>query len=59
MRRLLALLRRADEGMSTAEYAVGTIAAVAFAAVLFKVVSSPAVRQALTALVARALKAPF
>lgn len=31
MRRLLALLRRADEGMSTAEYAVGTIAAVALA----------------------------
>ncbi len=45
--------------MTTAEYAVGTIAAVAFAAVLFKVVSSPAVREALTALVARALKAPF
>lgn len=56
---LKSLLRRADEGMSTAEYAVGTIAAVAFAGVLFKVVSSPAVRTALTALVARALKAPF
>jgi len=56
---LKGLLRRADEGMSTAEYAVGTIAAVAFAGVLFKVVSSPAVRAALTALVARALKAPF
>lgn len=48
-----------DLGMTTAEYAVGTIAAVAFAGVLFKVVSSPAVRSALTALVARALKAPF
>lgn len=53
------LIRRVDDGMSTAEYAVGTIAAVAFAGVLFKVVSSPAVRAALTALVARALKAPF
>ena len=59
MTRLRDLLRRFDEGMSTAEYAVGTIAAVAFAGVLFKVVSSPAVQQALTALVARALKAPF
>lgn len=49
----------ADAGMSTAEYAVGTIAAVAFAGVLFKVVSSPAVLHALTALVGRALKAPF
>lgn len=57
--RILALLRHTDEGMSTAEYAVGTIAAVAFAGVLFKVVSSPAVSAALTALVARALRAPF
>ncbi len=56
---LVTLRRRADGGMSTAEYAVGTIAAVAFAGVLFKVVSSPAVHAALTALVARALKAPF
>ncbi|MGB9376839.1 MAG: DUF4244 domain-containing protein [Mycobacteriales bacterium] len=59
-RGLIARLRqRADDGMSTAEYAVGTIAAVAFAGVLFKVVSSPVVKTALTALVARALKAPF
>ncbi len=50
---------KADAGMSTAEYAVGTIAAVAFAGVLFKVVSSPTVTHALTALVGRALKAPF
>ncbi len=57
--RLSGLRRRVDDGMSTAEYAVGTIAAVAFAGVLFKVVSSPAVKTALTALVARALKAPF
>ncbi len=56
---LSSLRRRADDGMSTAEYAVGTIAAVAFAGVLFKVVSSPAVHAALTALVGRALKAPF
>jgi len=49
----------AEDGMSTAEYAVGTIAAVAFAAVLYKVVSSPTVLQALTGLVGRALQAPF
>lgn len=48
-----------EDGMSTAEYAVGTIAAVAFAAVLYKVVSSPTVLQALTGLVGRALQAPF
>lgn len=50
---------RGDTGMSTAEYAVGTIAAVAFAAVLYKVVTSPAVLAALQAIIARALKAPF
>lgn len=51
--------RLTDEGMSTAEYAVGTIAAVAFAGALYKVVSSPAVLSALTGLVSRALQAPF
>ncbi|NRQ40213.1 DUF4244 domain-containing protein [Nonomuraea sp. NN258] len=45
-----------ERGMSTAEYAVGTIAACAFAALLFKVVSSPEVQEMLTALIDRALK---
>jgi hypothetical protein len=44
-----------DAGMSTAEYAVGTVAAVAFAAVLFKVVRSPAVQAALSDIVTSAL----
>ncbi len=52
-------LRRArgtvDAGMSTAEYAVGTVAAVAFAVVLFKVVRSPAVSSALTGIINSAL----
>ncbi|GAA3386825.1 hypothetical protein GCM10020369_26970 [Cryptosporangium minutisporangium] len=53
----VARLRLAGEaGMSTAEYAVGTIAAVAFAGVLLKVVTSPAVQSALTAIIAKALK---
>ena len=46
---------RADRGMSTAEYAVGTIAACAFAALLFKVVSSTEVQEMLSSLVERAL----
>ena len=51
-------IRRAgDAGMSTAEYAVGTVAAVAFAVVLYKVVRSPAVSSALTAIVQKALHA--
>ncbi|WP_433436664.1 DUF4244 domain-containing protein [Nonomuraea sp. CA-141351] len=45
-----------QRGMSTAEYAVGTIAACAFAALLFKVVSSPEVQEMLTSLIDRALK---
>ena len=48
---------RADHGMSTAEYAVGTVAAVAFAVVLYKVVRSPAVSSALTSIIHTALHA--
>jgi hypothetical protein len=46
----------ADAGMSTAEYAVGTLAAVAFAGILLKVVTSGNVQAALTAVIDRALK---
>ncbi len=44
-----------EDGMSTAEYAVGTVAACAFAAVLYKVVTGGSVVTALTGLVADAL----
>lgn len=61
MRTLIARIQRlrgdaADAGMNTAEYAVGTLAAVAFAGVLLKVLTSPSVQAALTAIVNRALK---
>lgn len=46
---------RPDAGMTTAEYAVGTLAAVAFAAVLLAVVRSGAVSAALTAIITTAL----
>jgi Protein of unknown function (DUF4244) len=45
-----------DAGMSTAEYAVGTLAAVAFAGLLLKVVTSPGVQSALSAIITKALK---
>ncbi|MGH3326983.1 MAG: DUF4244 domain-containing protein [Streptomycetales bacterium] len=48
-----------DRGMSTAEYAVGTVAAVGFAGVLYKVVTSDAVMGALSDIVRRALALPF
>jgi Protein of unknown function (DUF4244) len=54
LKSLWARLRRED-GMTTAEYAVGTVAAVAFAAVLFKVVQSDAVRGALSSIIQGAL----
>jgi hypothetical protein len=47
---------RRDDGMTTAEYAVGTGAAVAFAGILLKVLTSPSVQSALTAIINRALK---
>ncbi|WP_326701658.1 DUF4244 domain-containing protein [Streptomyces sp. NBC_01754] len=50
---------RRDQGMTTSEYAVGTIAACAFAAVLYKVVTSGAVLTALQSLIKDALDAKF
>jgi Flp pilus assembly pilin Flp len=55
----LARLVRDDSGMSTVEYAIGTIAAAAFAAVLYAVVSGDSIVTALTQLVQRALTANF
>jgi Flp pilus assembly pilin Flp len=52
-------LLRDDAGMSTVEYAIGCIAAAAFAAVLYAVVSGDSVVTALTQLVQRALTAGF
>ncbi|MFD9125518.1 DUF4244 domain-containing protein [Kitasatospora sp. NPDC059571] len=46
-----------DAGMTTAEYAIGTIAACAFAAILYRVVTSDAVSGAIGQLLDRALHA--
>ena len=45
----------ADAGMSTAEYAVGTVAACAFAAVLYRVVTGGSIVDALGRLIDSAL----
>lgn len=45
----------ADDGMSTAEYAIGTIAAAAFGAVLYTVVTGGSIVEALTGIIDRAL----
>jgi hypothetical protein len=62
LRNFLSLLGRRirsgiDAGMTTAEYAVGTVAAVAFAVVLYKIVRSDAVSSALSSIVRSALHA--
>lgn len=44
-----------DDGMSTVEYAVGTIAAAAFGAVLYTVVSGDSIPDALGGIIERAL----
>ncbi|MGY1653103.1 DUF4244 domain-containing protein [Geodermatophilus sp. SYSU D01119] len=50
------LRAEAEAGMSTAEYAVGTVAACAFAAVLYRVVTGGSVVTALGDLVSSALQ---
>ncbi|MFC6010127.1 DUF4244 domain-containing protein [Nocardia lasii] len=52
--RLLRLMV-ADDGMSTAEYAIGTIAAAAFGAVLYGVVTGDSIVNALTGIIDKAL----
>jgi hypothetical protein len=48
-----------DEGMTTAEYAIGTLAAAAFAALLYVVLTGDQVVTAITNLVIRGLTVPF
>lgn len=52
-RLLLAVVE--DDGMSTAEYAIGTIAAAAFGAILYTVVTGSSIVDALTGIIDRAL----
>ena len=48
-----------DRGMATAEYAVGTLAACALAAVLYKVVTSGPVKALLQSVLERAINVQF
>jgi hypothetical protein len=57
LRRLVRL--DSDSGMTTAEYAVGTIAAAALAAVLYSVVTGHSVVSALGGLIQRAMSVSF
>ncbi|NKY47616.1 DUF4244 domain-containing protein [Nocardia cerradoensis] len=55
LRSRLIQLAVTDDGMSTAEYAIGTIAAAAFGAVLYTVVTGDSIVNALTKIIDRAL----
>ena len=55
VRRWRAVRATGEAGMSTAEYAVGTVAACAFAAVLYRVVTGGSIVTGLTDLVEAAL----
>jgi hypothetical protein len=55
VRRWAAVRATGEAGMSTAEYAVGTVAACAFAAVLYRVVTGGSIVTGLTDLVESAL----
>ena len=49
------VLAVAEDGMSTVEYAIGTIAAAAFGAILYTVVTGDSIVGALTNIISRAL----
>ena len=51
----LTLLAADDDGMSTVEYAIGTIAAAAFGAILYTVITGDSIVSALTNIINRAL----
>ena len=44
-----------ESGMSTVEYAIGTVAAAAFGAILYAVVTGDSIVSALTGIISRAL----
>ncbi len=51
----MTVLATDESGMSTVEYAIGTIAAAAFAAILYTVVTGDSIVSALTNIIGRAL----
>ncbi|MBA4023260.1 MAG: DUF4244 domain-containing protein [Gordonia sp.] len=52
----VAVLMTDEDGMSTAEYAIGTIAAAAFGAILYTVVTGDSIVSALTGIIDKALQ---
>ena len=59
MRKVVARIIREDDGMSTAEYAVGTVAAAGLGGVLIKLLTSPEVRDLIWNVLSGAFKSMF
>ncbi|WP_078324571.1 DUF4244 domain-containing protein [Mycobacteroides salmoniphilum] len=55
LRRRMVVIVESEDGMSTVEYAIGTIAAAAFGAILYTVVTGDSIVSALTNIITRAL----
>ncbi|WJR34335.1 DUF4244 domain-containing protein [Mycobacteroides immunogenum] len=55
LRRRMTVVVESEDGMSTVEYAIGTIAAAAFGAILYTVVTGDSIVSALTNIITRAL----
>lgn len=55
VRRRMVVVVESEDGMSTVEYAIGTIAAAAFGAILYTVVTGDSIVSALTNIITRAL----
>jgi len=55
IRQKLTVVVTDDTGMSTVEYAIGTVAAAAFGAILYTVVTGDSIVTALSGIIARAL----
>ena len=51
--------RTHDDGMTTAEYAVGTVAACGFGGVLYKVITSTPILELIKSVISRALHLSF
>jgi hypothetical protein len=55
VRSRMSFIATSEDGMSTVEYAIGTIAAAAFGAILYTVVTGDSIVSALTNIITRAL----
>lgn len=56
MRQRIARIVKKDDGLSTAEYAVGTVAAAGLGGILIKLLTSPEVRDLIWGVLSRAFQ---